>query len=202
MKIIDTIQGSQEWLNIRGMYPTASNFDKILTPTGHPSKQAEKYMYQLVGNRISGYIPETFKSQAMQDGTEKEPKARILFEVMTDLSVHEVGFCLHDSGMFGGSPDGLINDDCGIEIKSPLAHTHIEYLLANKVPTCYISQVQGYMLICDLSHYYFMSYYHGIKPLIINVPRDDKYCAALKVELESFCQELDKLEKRIREING
>jgi len=53
MKIYnDLIQGSEEWLRIRTGKPTASNFDKIITPTGQLSKQRADYARELVASCI------------------------------------------------------------------------------------------------------------------------------------------------------
>lgn len=197
MRIIDDIdQLSSEWFEIRAGRPTASCFDQILTPTGLSSKQAKKYMYTLAGERITRKKEETFQSQAMLDGIEREEKARLYFELVMDMEVKQVASCIHDSELFSCSPDGLM-ENTGIEIKCPKMSTHVEYLLGNKIPTKYIPQVQGSMLITGYNHWYFMSYYEGLKPLIIDVPRDDSYCAKLKIELEEFYKELDAVTKRL-----
>jgi len=198
MKIIDTIdQLSEEWFEKRAGMPTASCFDQILTPTGRSSAQAKKYMYQLAGERITRTKTETYQSWAMQEGIEKEKRAILLFEMQMDVEVKKVALCMDDSERIGCSPDGLL-DHSGLEVKSPLLHTHVEYRLSGKLPTIYIPQVQGSMLVTGYSHWYFMSYYPGLSPLIIDVPRDDEYCAALKVELDLFCQELDKITEKLR----
>ena len=43
----------------------------------------------------------------------------------------------------------------------------------------------------------FLSYYPGIKPLIIRVNRDEKFLKALRVKLEVFVMELKDLVKKI-----
>jgi hypothetical protein len=54
--VIETFeQYSDEWWAARVGIPTASCFGKIITPkTMQPSKQAEKYIYTLAGERIVG----------------------------------------------------------------------------------------------------------------------------------------------------
>jgi hypothetical protein len=201
MKIIDTVeQLLKEWFEFRAGMPTASCFDKILTPTGKVSTQRKQYLYQLAGERITRTKTETYTSWAMQEGIEKEEKARLMFEMIHDVEVKQVAFCIDNTESYGCSPDGLL-ELSGIEIKSPLLSTHVEYLLAGKIPTKYIPQVQGSMLVTGYNHWFFMSYFPNITPLIIDVPRDDKYCASLKIELQTFCEELDDLEKKLRALN-
>jgi hypothetical protein len=123
MRVSDAIQGSDEWLETRLGRPTASNFGKLITPTGKASASAQGYIDELIAQRITGEIPEFFKSEAMQRGNDLEPIAKSLYEFTYDVDVKEVGLCLHDKYECGASPDGLIGLDGGLEIKCPLPHT-------------------------------------------------------------------------------
>lgn len=200
MITLDVPQMSPEWFAARAGVPSASCFDKIITTKGAPSKQAQAYLYQLAGERIAGEKCETYMSAAMQRGIELEAEARQLFEMVRDCEVKQVGICYPDPlKRFSCSPDGLLEAE-GVEIKCPLIHTHVGYLLEGKLPTDYFQQVQGGMLVTGFSHWAFMSYFPGLPPLIVRVERDDAFCARLKVELSGFCAELDKVEKRLREL--
>jgi len=200
MIILDCIQLSNEWFQSRCGIPTASHFDKIVTSKGEPSKQAEKYLYQLAGERITGVKEETYQNATMLRGTEMEEEARNLFQMIHDVEVWQVGLVYPDEKkLFSCSPDGLMGDT-GLEIKCPLIHTHVGYLLAGKLPTDYIQQVQGSMLITEFKAWYFMSYYPGLPPLIIKVERDMEFLIKLKVELEAFCEELDRVEDKLRRL--
>ena len=72
----DCAQGTEEWEALRVGIPSASNFDKILTPKGEPSKQAEKYLYTLAVERVTGKREESYQSAAMVRGNEVEAEAR------------------------------------------------------------------------------------------------------------------------------
>ena len=85
--------------------------------------------------------------------------------------------------------------DTGLEIKCPKDHTHVGYLRSQKIPTKYIPQVQGSMLVTGFKSWYFMSYYPAMPPLIIEVKRDDEYIAKLKDALDEFCDKLDEVTK-------
>ena len=57
MIIVDQFpQLSEEWFNARLGNPGASNFNKIVTTKGEPSKQAQDYMYQLAGELVSNRL--------------------------------------------------------------------------------------------------------------------------------------------------
>lgn len=202
MIILDCEQLSEEWFSARCGTPSASNFDKIVTTKGAPSKQVEKYLYQLAGERITGIKEETYQNAAMLRGIELEGEARDLFKFVKGIEVQEVGICYPDENKrFSCSPDGLVGIEIvkeGLEIKCPALHTHVAYLLGGKLPTEYTQQVQGSMLVTGYFAWFFMSYYPGMPPFIVRVYRNNDFCAKLKVALDEFCDRLDQVEAKIR----
>jgi len=199
MIILDCEQMDLEWWQAHVGTPSASNFSKILTPTGKSSASAKDYMYQLAGEILTGKKTETYHNAVMQRGIEMEAEARTLYELMFDCEVQQVGLIYPDEQKkYCCSPDGIV-DDRGIEIKCPLIHTHVGYLLSGKLPTIYVPQVQGSMLITGFKRWDFMSYFPGLKPLIVKVERDDKYCNLLAKELDKFIDELVKTIRKLKE---
>jgi len=196
MEIIDCIQGTPEWFEARRGVPTSSNFDKIVTTLGKPSKQQEKYMYKLAGEAVSGVMEETYQNATMLRGIEMEEEARKLYQIAKGKPVVEVGFCL--SKGYGASPDGLVGDNGCLEIKCPLVATHVGYLLKNELPAEYFHQVQGQLLVTGREWVDFLSYYPGLRPLIIRVERDQKFLDILEEQLKIFCVELDKTINQVR----
>lgn len=192
-------QGSPEWLQERAGIPTSSSFDMIVTTQGKPSKQREKYLYTLVAERIAGVKMDHYQSAAMARGIELETEARAMYELITGNEVQEVGACFPDKRkLWASSPDGLIGSDGVLEIKCPLAHTHVGYLLNKSLPTPYFVQVQGEILVTGRKYADFVSEYPGLPQLCIRVEPDKGFHKALQVELEIFCKELDELEKQLR----
>ena len=199
MKILDHIQGSEEWFAARCGIPTSSNFDKILTTKGVVSKQREKYLYRLAGEKITGKSEETYRNDAMLRGQEMEAEARALYELMTGSKVEQVGLCItEEPTVYGASPDGLVGKDGLLEIKSPLISTHVGYLLNKELPMDYYQQLQGQLLVTGRKWVDFFSYYPAMKPLLIRVEPDKVFLKALKVELEIFAKELDELVEKIK----
>lgn len=198
MKLLAFEQRSVEWYQARKGIPTASNFDRIVTSDGKPSKQRQQYLYELAGEKLGGITDESYQSFAMLQGIEKEAEARALYELLND-SVQQVGLCLSDCGRFGCSPDGLIGEHGGVEIKCPLIHTHVEYLVSCKeeMPTKYFQQVQGSIFVTGRKWWDFVSYFPGLPPLIIREEPNETFQRLLKKELEVFCEELDHLVKEL-----
>ena len=199
MKIVDVEQGTPEWMAFRAGLPTASKFSEIITTKGEPSKSRTKYLHQLAGERITGSKEESYQSAAMSRGIEMEAEARSLFCMVHDAEVQEVGLCIEDDGRWGCSPDGLIGDDGGIEIKCPQLATQVDYLLSNKIPSTYYQQVQGSMFVTGRDYWWFVSYYPGMKSLMIKATPDVKFHTALQSELIRFSEELESIVKILQE---
>ena len=136
-------QGSEQWLRDRLGHLTASRMADVLATTkSGPSASRKNYLAQLVAERLTGIVAESFVSTAMEWGTSNEPLARAEYEILTDQMVDQDGFIKHPSIEWcGASCDGFIGDSGLIEIKAPNTATHIEYLLAGKPPAKYQPQM-------------------------------------------------------------
>ena len=203
MIVIDCEQYSDEWWAGRIKKPTASNFKKIVDTKGNPSKSAENYMYQLaIENITNKYAGNEFTSAAMKRGLKYESKARDLFSFIMDMEVKQVGMIYADEQKkYSASPDGLM-EDTGLEIYCPEAasagycFTH-PYKAINHAKK--YQQIQGTMFISGFKRYYFMCYYPEMKPLILEVQRNEKFISALAKELEKF---VGKLIATIKKLKG
>lgn len=199
MIVLTCEQRSAEWYSARCGVPSASNFDRIVTSKGEVSKQRQKYLYQLAGEKVSGITKESFQSAAMANGIELEDEARKMYMLVSDSVVEEAGFCKTEGEIEAGcSPDGLVGEIGGLEIKCPNVETHVEYLLENKLPTEYFQQVQGSLFVTGREWWDFMSYSPGIKPLIIRVYPDVEFHKKLRIELTVFCKELTEIINKIK----
>ena len=175
MQILTCEQGTEEWLAARLGRPSASQFHKLITATGKPSSSADGYINAMIIERISGMSAPVFVTQWMTRGNELEPDARNLYTLITDNEVQEVGFILDNSGEFGCSPDGLIGEDGGIEVKCPAPSNHDKWSDKGVCPTKHYAQVQGCMLITERKWWDFMSYHPEKDPFIVRVERDEEF---------------------------
>ena len=177
---IDVAQGSAEWLSARLGKWTASNFSNLITSTGKESTSAKRINDSLVAELLLDKPADNFQSDAMLRGTEMETEAMDFLNFATGFNFKACGFLLSNDG-YGCSPDGLdFKRMIGAEIKCPLAHTHVRYLLNNRVPPIYYAQIQGSMLVSGFKSWAFCSYHPEIKSLILEVRRDEKFIALLK----------------------
>jgi putative phage-type endonuclease len=195
-------QKSDEWFAARAGRATASRIADIVakTKSGYSASRAN-YMAQLVVERMTGKVAESFSNAAMDWGTEQEPYARAAYEAHSGVLVDEVGMVDHPTvAMSGASPDGLVGEDGLVEIKCPTTATHIETLMEKAAPKKYIDQMQWQMACTGRKWCDFVSFDprmpEGLQLFVKRVERDDEYIAELESEVAAFLQEVsDKVEK-------
>lgn len=192
MIVVECCQGTPEWHQARLGIPTASCFDKILTPTGKPSAQAEAYAHTLLAEILTGEAQGWGGNGWTDRGKELEGEAREYYEFATGQPVEQVGFCLRDDRRVGCSPDGLVGDSGLIEIKCPAPHTHVKYLLDGKAPTDYLAQIQGELYVTGREWCDFLSYHPEMPKLLVRVERNPAYQRLLEEELGKFMEALTK----------
>jgi putative phage-type endonuclease len=184
MIILNDEQGSPEWLASRLGRPSASNFGRLVTGSGKPSSSAESYINEMIAERLTGRSKPFYTNEHMERGNALEPEAREAYEFITDFEVVETGFILHDSEEFGCSPDGLVAEQGGLEIKCPSDSVHVSYLRAGKVPSKYYQQVQGCLWITGREWWDFMSYHPEMPHLLVRAHRNEKYIEAMAEQVE------------------
>jgi hypothetical protein len=198
MKIIDVAQRSPEWIAARLGLPTASRFSKILTPTGQLSKQSIDYAYELVAEWLIGQPCDNERSQFMDRGTELEPDAIDYYEFEKNIDVQRVGFCTTDDGLIGCSPDGLVGEDGGLEIKCPSAKVQIANILNEAAFVAdHKCQVQGCLYVTGRQWWHLMSYHPTLPCPIIRVERDEDYIGKLHFALAEFTKQLIEMKEKI-----
>lgn len=185
-------QGGTAWLRARLGIPTASKFDKILTPqTCKPSTQAEGYLRTLLAEWVTGESSDAGASQFMDRGTQMEPEARSWYAYERDVDLVQVGILLRDDKMVGASPDALVGDDGTLEIKCPAASTHIGYLMDDgRGLLGYSAQVQGALWLSGRKWTDILSYHPAMPKVVVRVERNEKYIAALDAVVSTFVREL------------
>lgn len=199
-------QRSDEWYQARLGKATGSKFHDVCSFTrSGESASRRNYRYQLIAERLTGVVQPTYTSSAMQWGIDNEPVARLAYEMKTGYTVQEAGFLvseiLPDAGI---SPDGLIGQDGGVEIKCPEIATHIETLTKNRIPEQYIEQIDGAMWVTGRKWWDFVSYDprlpEDLQLVIIRRERNENAIQELESNLREFLNEVDIELMRILEL--
>jgi len=198
-------QGSQEWRQDRSGLWTASKFADLIAAdkrTGKPLKCRADAIWNCVVERMTGRPADGASGFALQWGVDVEPDARQAFELETGKVVQQAGFIQHPKYAFAGaSPDGLIGDDEGLELKSPYSSSvHLSRFL-DGVPGEYLIQIQGCMWVTCRKKWYFASFDPRMPPshqlLIIPVLRDECVIAAIEAAVLAAEDEAVELQQRI-----
>jgi hypothetical protein len=187
--MIGAPQRTPEWLEARRGIPTASRFDRILTAAkGVRSAAQDGLIDELIAESLLPGDGVSLRMTAdMEFGIKLEAEARCAYEMeYAKGNVTEAGFILAGGGRFGGSPDALVGEDGGVEIKCPSATTHIGYLRAGGLPNDYKCQVHGYMVVTGRAWWDFFSYHRGLPRFYLRVTRNE-FTAKLAGELAQFC---------------
>lgn len=186
MKIIECEQNTPEWVEARLGIPTASRFDKIITPKKlELSKSADMLICQLIAEKLLGQFEDNEESDWMNRGSNLEDIAADDYAFAYDVDLRRVGFITTDDGLIGCSPDRLIvGQNAGLEIKNPSAHVHISYMLnPDSLIEKYRCQVQGCLWVTDFDYWDLMSYHPYLPRVIVRCKWDEKFNAAMQAAM-------------------
>lgn len=198
-------QRSPEWFAARAGKFTGSKFADLLArnkKTGEPLKAYRDLIWQVACERLTGEPIEGPQGYALQWGSDVEPYAREAVELETGHFVVESDFIPHPEFPFAGaSPDGLIGDDGGLEMKCPKSSiVHLERFVSG-VPDEYRPQIQGCMWVTGRKWWLFASFDPRMpeshRLLTIKVDRDDAYIAELEKAVISAEAEVQALLARL-----
>lgn len=201
MKIIECEQGSPEWFASRLGLPTASEYKTIVAVKKEAREKITRqtYMRKLAGEIVTGLPMESYSNAHMERGTEQEAEARSLYAFAQDVEPQRVGFIVN--GRTGCSPDSLIGDNGGLEIKSALPHIQIERLERNELPSEHRLQVQGCLWITGRAWWDFVSYCPKLPLFVKRVERDEQCIADIKSAVDQFNDELALMVAWLRSYN-
>jgi len=203
MKTHDVEQRSEAWYKIRSGMPTASEFSKIVTSKGEPSKSAEGYALTLAAEMFVGNAVDAWEGNSWTErGRDLEEQAIQLYEFARDLDVLTVGFVTDDAQTRGCSPDGFVGDAGMIEVKCLKAENHTRAILYyqkhGRCPPDYVQQTQGQMMICE-RQWCDLVFFHPVLPmLVIRAEPNRDVQTALMAEIPKLCARRDEVLAALR----
>ena len=198
MEIVDCQQGTEEWFSARLGIPTASMFSVLLSgrKDAKDKKTRQTYMMKLAGEIITGEPAESYTNLHMERGKVMEDEARDLYAFMSDADPVRVGFIKAFGA--GASPDSLIGDDGGLEIRTALAHIQVDRLLNGTLPPEHKAQVQGNLWVSGRKWWDFCSYSPKLPMFTLRVERDEEYIKEIAAGVAEFNKDLAEMVERIR----
>lgn len=198
IEIFDCEQGTPEWHQCRAGIVTASAMHKVMAKG--EGKTRLSYMYQMIGERVTGMPAESFSNAHTERGHEHEPIARNLYCIQHECETVTTGFMrnFEEIGYVGYSPDDRVGENGLLEIKSKLPHLQAEILDKDKVPSEHFTQLQTGLWVSEREWIDFVSYSPFFPLFVKRVYRDELYINSMKTEVQRFYEELNsKLEKII-----
>ncbi|MBO9679523.1 MAG: YqaJ viral recombinase family protein [Acidovorax sp.] len=197
----DYEQGSEQWLAVRKGCITGSRFkdcrDKL--KSGDPSKACTAYAQDTARERVGGNAPAKFQNAAMRTGTKQEPLARLAYERRTGNLVEEVGFFTTEDGLFGLSPDGLIDDDGVLEIKTMVSSDTLFTAVADGDVSAYMDQCMGYLWLLGRQWVDLVLWVPDLNHMVIKrITRDENAIEALEADLIAFARMVKSYEDTLR----
>lgn len=190
----DITQGSVEWLRLHVGKPTASEFGNIMTPkfAQRTGDMVSTYLSKKVAEAWRGEPLPGFFSWDCEQGQLLEEEAIPWFELEHDeVTLDRIGFVESDDGRCGCSPDSLIGEDEGLEIKCPAPHTHVGYVLDKVVPEKYLPQIHGSLYVTGRKRWRFLSYRRGFPALEVIIERDEEIMQKIGKVLSDFYVKFD-----------
>lgn len=174
-------QGSDEWFNFRIGKLTASHATEI----GANGAGLKTYCRGIV-SEINGIERKIISSEDIARGNELEPLARQMYEMTFNEEIKEIGAITNDKYVnVSISPDGLIGDFGGCEIKARNDDKHMSLILGEtkEIP---INQIQMSLLVSERRWWDFISVnLNYAKPLfVLRIYPDLLYFEKLKKGFE------------------
>ncbi|MFA5617298.1 MAG: lambda exonuclease family protein [Syntrophorhabdaceae bacterium] len=187
MKIHQMPQRSDDWFAVRVGKITATSF---ATMANGRDATIETLCLKTAAEIITGQAGEKlYINAAMQHGIDTEEQAKAAYSIANLCHVQEVGF-IELNEYIGCSPDGLIDDDGGLEIKCPETHTHLTYLNEKgNAWKAYKWQVQGALWITGREYWDFVSFCPAFskRRLLIERVLPDLKCFEMLQAGSEFC---------------
>ena len=186
-------QRSPEWYAARNRRITASRFHVVLGK--HTSAGYRNYLRD-VAEAIRG-VP-SFDDIAepkpwFAHGVEWEQQARAQYEFHRGIDVAVPGLIVHPEIPYvAGSPDGLVGEDGGIDIKCHKSLGEYQKCVGELVlPSRHIAQVQGYLWITGRKWWDLVDFYRDdsgddIRMYIVSAERDERYHDTLRQACAEF----------------
>jgi hypothetical protein len=192
-------QGSDAWRQARCGSVGASDAPRVVRriKSGGFSADRESLLWEKVVERITGVPFEIPKSFAMNQGTEREPDARLMYSIVKSVEVEEVGLVPHPFVKGSHcSPDGLVGARGLIELKCPERKAHGEMLINETISNDYVVQM-AWQLACTGRDWCDFVSYSSDFPLrmqvwVKRVHRDAGLIAELEREIATFVREIDR----------
>ena len=192
-------QGSPEWFAERRKVPTGSGAKRFITPTGKYSNSQGKdsYIAELIA-AACGWVPDFDGNEHTERGNYLESEALRWLQLREGVRVRPAGFCLHESGKYGTSPDGFDEHGIPAEVKAPALHTFVKWQMKGGLPDEHKAQVHFHMAVTGAPACHFIGYADSeyIDNMYVRLERDE-YTEKVVEAAQKFTAELEGWQRKL-----
>jgi predicted phage-related endonuclease len=190
-------QRSDEWFAARVGSLGASKIGQALSHlkrSGERTATALDFMLELAAERLTGQPAKQVNPRDW--GAQHEDEARASYAFLTNLPVVKIGLIAHPTiANAHASPDSLVGDEGGLEIKCPTSTTHLRTLLDDAIPEEHLPQIHWNLACSGRKWWDFVSYDprfpDGLQFFQKRVERDEAEIARLEAEAIAWLAELE-----------
>lgn len=195
IEVADAQQQSAAWFILKQGVVSASCAAKFVATKTSATRNG--YIAELVAQVATGLMPE-ISAAPLAWGNDHEDAARSHYEFSSGLEITELPFVFKDETFrFGCSPDGLVTDKKGVEIKCPFnSRNYIEFLTAKKVKPEWDWQVQFTMWVTGAEEWDFVQYDPRMRKnlmRIITIEKSEEKFEKLDGAAEDFIKDMDEM---------
>ena len=173
----ELVQGSDEWIAQRCGLLTASEMKLIVTPaTLKPASNDKEraHMWELLAQRITGYVEPHYISDDMLRGQQDEIDGLAAY-AKHYAPVERIGFMTNNKWGFtlGYSPDALVGTNGQVECKSRRQkyqiQTIVDFVPENGIDPEYMIQAQTGLLVSEREWVDLVSYSGGLPMATVRI---------------------------------
>ncbi len=204
MKILANLeQGSTEWKLARAGKVTASRAkdarDRL--KSGAASGKQIAYACQVALERVSHQPADaTFENWQMREGHVQEPIARAVYERRTGNLVDEVGAFATDDDLFLYSPDGLIDGDGLLEVKTLFSPERIMAIVGNGDTSDFEDQCMFGLWLTGRQWIDLVVWVPSLNHMVIKrITRDEDAIESLEADMLAFSRLVKQYETTLRD---
>ena len=184
------LQRSEEWQEARLGSLTGSRAHALM------SSSTTTLMSELVMETVIASKKRFKPTASMQRGIDDEDQAISYYELVNGVAVVRDRYIVSDfHPLCAGSPDGLVGEDGGLEVKCLAPANHVKILLSGKSEAKYRSQIEWYMLITGKKWWDYYGYCKELpEPLTtftLRIERDEERMGEMRERALKFLGKLD-----------
>ena len=208
MKIHSELQqGSWDWITARAGKVCGSELRYLITDKlkirDWKSEMPNSYLHRKLAEKWRGQALESFSGSRQTDqGVIYEEQARNYFSSFLEADIQTIGGMESADEKCWASPDGIMGEDVGLEIKSPNPENQVGWLLAGTVPEEHVLQVQFGLWVSGFKHWWFLAYCKDFPHLAISVDPNEEISDLISEVVEDFNARLDAAFSKLVELNG